>query len=170
MCIRDSDDSANDFSNLNDTKVSNIFSETMINTIINPIKSYYDPYEQILTDSDVEHGVQNMFSLESIGIPSNDKHITSYDQDMVKQFIDNIIFKDGKYHVSLPWHQDKITQVPSNYHISLRVMDRVIQSLKAKNLLNEYNAVFQQQLQDNILEKIEVNPNQIHNLSLIHIS
>ena len=41
---------------------------SIVNTILCPDNSYFDPLESILPDSDIERGVQKMFSLESIGV------------------------------------------------------------------------------------------------------
>lgn len=137
--------------------------ETIVNTVISPVKSYFNPLESILTDSDVENGLEYLFSLESMGVASNDDTLNDYDSEMVEKFKKGIIFKHGKYMVQLPWIREKIDLVPSNYYIANKVLHRVVSFLKNKGLLEEYDAIFQKQLADGIIEQIEVPLNKIEN-------
>ncbi|RXG58036.1 hypothetical protein Avbf_09739 [Armadillidium vulgare] len=57
--------------------------ETVVNLILNPNKSYFHPFENILMDSEVENGLEYLFSMESVGIPSNNNDdICNYDAEM----------------------------------------------------------------------------------------
>ena len=136
--------------------------ETIINSIISPLKTYFNPIEKILTDTDIDNGLENLFSFESMGISSSDQDMTDYDVDMVKKFKDNIEFKNGKYYVKLPWIEDKINLVPSNFKVALAVLNKVTTYLKNNNLMKAYDDVFQKQLNEDILEQISVKPHQIN--------
>ncbi|RXG73070.1 hypothetical protein Avbf_07716 [Armadillidium vulgare] len=62
--------------------------ETVVNLILNPNKSYFHPFENILMDSEVENGLEYLFSMESVGIPSNNNDdISNYDAEMVSIFL-----------------------------------------------------------------------------------
>ena len=43
-------------------------SKTLINLVMDTLKSYFNPLEHILDDSEIENGLENLFSLESMGI------------------------------------------------------------------------------------------------------
>ena len=49
--------------------------KTLVNAVMDPLKSYFNPLENILSDSDVDNGLENLFSLESIGIKTDDKEL-----------------------------------------------------------------------------------------------
>ena len=136
--------------------------KTMINLVMDPIKSYFNPLENILTDSDVDNGLENLFSLESMGIRTDDKELVSIDKEHVDHFKEEIIFQDGHYHVSLPWYEEKIKHVPSNHSVALKVLDRTINYLNNKGLKDRYEAVLDQQLADGIIEEISVKPSEYH--------
>lgn len=74
--------SITDTSNSNSN--SSLVNDTVINAIINPFKYYFNPIEQILTHSKIDHGLENLFPLKSIGNSSQDDTITSFDQDMIR--------------------------------------------------------------------------------------
>ena len=50
----------------------------------------------------------------------------------------SIVYKEGKYFVKLPWHEHKINQVPSNYQVALKALDRTVKQLEPKQLTSEY--------------------------------
>ncbi|XP_076039460.1 uncharacterized protein LOC143024532 [Oratosquilla oratoria] len=129
--------------------------DTSVNLILNPIKSYFNPLENILSDSDIENGIEYLFSLESIGISKNEIY-SSEDQEQIARFNEAIQFKDGHYQVKLPWHSEKIELVPSNFQVARKVLGRVSKNLKKSNLYEKYEEVFDQQLQDGIIEQIEI--------------
>lgn len=53
-----------------------------------------------------------------------------------------IEFKDNSYYVQLPWHENKIDLVSSNYQIALRVLDRTPRSLERREMDKAYNEGF----------------------------
>ena len=125
---------------------------------MDPLKSYFNPLEHILDDSEIENGLENLFSLESMRIKWDEKEMVSFDKYQVDKFRDGIAFKDGHYSVELPWYLDEIKQVPSNHFVALKVLDRTTDQLEKKGLVNEYQEVFEKQLADRIIEEIKVSP------------
>ena len=48
--------------------------ERVINTIIQPYSSYFDPLSQAHSEASVDLGPENIYPLESMGIPENKSH------------------------------------------------------------------------------------------------
>ena len=132
---------------------------------MNPSSSYFDPLKYTHSDSDLDLGLERLYSLESLGL--KDTELGSVDQEKIAQFSNSIIFKDGKYMVDLPWYEDVLEQVPSNHHVALATLRRVVKGLQAKGLVETYGDVFRQQLRDGIIERIEVHPSQYSNYIFI---
>ena len=145
----------------------NLRTKTMINLIMDPLKSYFNPLEHILTDSEVDNGLEHLFSLESLGIKNSDKELVSFDHQQIEKFKEGISFQDGFYNVELPWYPDKITLVPSNHYVALKVLDKTIDHLNKKGLVSKYEGVFDKQLEDGIIEEIQVNPSEYNNYTFI---
>ncbi|XP_068213417.1 uncharacterized protein [Palaemon carinicauda] len=59
--------------------------------------------------------------------------------------------------------QKKIKSVPSNHKVASKVLDRTVKHSKLKGLTDKYQAVFDQQLADGIIEEIDVRPNEYQN-------
>ena len=57
--------------------IKNSSVETQINFVTNPKNTYFDPFSNVFTDSNVEHGVENLFNLESIGIKEDSNFSSS---------------------------------------------------------------------------------------------
>lgn len=98
-----------------------------------------------------------MFSVELLEIPDQEK-ILNYDQDQIQWLQRSITFKNGRYHVQLSWHFDKLAQVPSNHAIALRILGCVVRGLEKKGLYQEYLDVFLQQGKEGLIEEIFVPP------------
>lgn len=64
----------------------------------------------------------------------------------------NITFKDRHYIVRLPWHEDKLKQVKSNHHVTMKILDRVVRNLEKKNLYEEYIKVIEDQEREGIIK------------------
>ena len=124
--------------------------QNMVNFVLNPRPSYFDPLGHMSPDSSVEGGLENLFSLESIGI--RDESNCKYDSMMIRRFEEGIQFRDDAYHVELPWHA-KVKDVPSNFDVAAAVAIRVHNKLSEKGLANAYEDVFKQQLADGIIER-----------------
>ena len=81
----------------------------------------FNPLEPIMDESSVEHGLENRFRLESIGLKS-DQELSTVDDAILEEFKQSIQFIDNKYRVNLPWYPDRVACVPSNSHIALSVL------------------------------------------------
>ena len=135
------------------------FNETHINFVLNPIQTYTDTLECIFEESNVERRVDKFFDLETIGIKNSDSaDMSNYDLQQIKSFSDSIHFNKGHYEVALPWKKELLPQVKSNHDVSLAILNRVTASLEKQNMLDSYLDVFKQQLEDNIIEEIFVQP------------
>ena len=131
---------------------------SIVNFILNPIKTNFDPLGGVMSDSQVEHNLDKMFNIESLGITEES---SSYDEFHINKFNENVSFTEGKYHVKLPWN-DNINDVKSNYGICKSVVNKVVSKLKNDDLYDDYNKVFEQQLADGIIEPVDlstINPN-----------
>ena len=137
--------------------------DTLVNLILDPIKSYFNPMENLLDDSAVDNGIENLFSLDNLGIKNLDSELADFDKYQISEFEKKITFKDNAYHIALPWYQDKIKQVPSNHKMALRILDKVYDDLKNKNLLKEYDDALNEQLKDNVIEELNVSPVEYEN-------
>ena len=127
--------------------------ETSVNFVLEPAKSYFDPIDSVISDSMVEGKLENMFDVESLGILES---TSSYDEQKIKEFNDGISFESGSYHVELPWHE-KVSEVKSNFEVSKSILNKVVEKLNSNDLYDKYDAVLQQQLNDEILEPIDLN-------------
>lgn len=127
--------------------------QTVVNHVMEPQPSYFDPLSAVLPDSDVERGLERMFSMESIGLESGlntDAKTLAYEK-----FVKGVSFLDGHYQVELPWNDD-ISFVPSNREICLKVLRRNWNLLQSKGLLKAYQNVFDQQEKEGIIERIPI--------------
>ena len=136
---------------------------TQINFVLDPIQSYSDPLADIFTESQVERNIDKMFSCESLGLPDNGDTVSDYDSQKIAEFERSISFREGAYHVKLPWHEDKLAEVPSNEHVALAVLDRVVHKLEKDHMLSQYREVFEQQESEGIIERIAVDPKDFKN-------
>ena len=133
-------------------------SSSMVNFVLNPKESYPDPLAEVFNESLVERNIDNMFSCESLGIADDNSSFSNYDDSKMKEFAESIEFKDNSYHVKLPWHEDKISSVPSNHDVALSVLNRVVTKLGSQGLWHDYENVFKQQEEEGIIERFDVNP------------
>ncbi|XP_064104051.1 uncharacterized protein LOC135213882 [Macrobrachium nipponense] len=143
-------------------KTLNVKTKSVVNLVMDPLKSYFNPLEHILEDSEVDNGLEHLFSLESLGIKKCEKELVSFDKEQIDRFREGISFDNGFYHVELPWYTDKIDSVPSNHFVSLKVLDRTVEYLGKKGLIDKYQEVFDKQLEDSIIEEIKVSPSDYH--------
>ena len=111
-------------------------------------------------------GLENIYSLESLGI-NEDADKGSIDEVFLQKFYETIEFKEGKYHVELPWHENILEEVPSNYHIALATMRSVHKRLERQGLSSVYGDVFKQYQREGIIEAIQVTPENFKNFKFI---
>ena len=140
------------------TRYDNDIPTTVVNFVLQPRKSYFSPLETLFPESAVEQGLENMFNLNYVGCGDSQEQHSQTDVMLVKEFEEGIQFKDNRYHVNLPWKKDVVDNVPSNHKVALSVLNRVVNKLEQNNLLDAYLKVFHTQLEDGIIERINVNP------------
>ena len=80
---------------------------------------------------------------------------------MIDKLKQGISVQDGRYHVELPWKDEVISKVPSNHKVALSVFE-LVKDLDKRELLSSYQAVFSQQLADDVIEEIDVHPDDYH--------
>lgn len=127
----------------------------VVNAILNPIKSYFNPLNLGNKEPDLDLGLEYIYSLESIGITESNG---SLDEVMIKNFNKLIEIRNNRYFIELPWYKEILDKVPSNHRIALATLNRVCNYLQNKDLYSKYDEVFQNQLEDEILEQIIVDP------------
>ena len=130
--------------------------EKVIDSVLAPNKIHFSPLQAVLEDSAVEYGIESMFSLESIGCTEG--IASQLDSELINEFSKGIKFVNGKYEISLIWHKHLLDSVPSNHKAALAILDKVIKSLQRNGLLQAYQEIFMQQLKDDIIERIHVDP------------
>ena len=122
-----------------------------VNFVLNPNPSYFSPIEKVFPESNVEQGLEFLYSLESLGI---EKDVSTYDQQQVEKFKKSIEFYDGHYQVELPWKEDIIDKVPSNYHLAKVIAKKVSEKNCKQGISDQYCKVFEEQEQLGIIEPI----------------
>ena len=94
----------------------------------------------------LDREVRKLWELETLGIRERD--------EVYEEFQDSITFNGTRYSVKLPWKAGH-PELPDNYKLSLSRLNSQIRKLrKEDNLLQEYDAVIQDQLQRGIIEKV----------------
>ena len=135
---------------------------TLVNACLDPKTTYEDGLGPIFDESSVERRIDRMVSCDSLGIHDiSDQGVSDYDKGKIAQFEASIEIKDQVY-VELVW-EDNITEVPSNHSVALSVLDRVTQKLEKRGLLEVYNNVFFEQLEENIIEEFDCKPKDFGN-------
>lgn len=128
---------------------------TRVYFVLDSKSEYVDPWNGF-EESSVDRTVYKLYSLETMGIVENE--FSDYDKKKIEAFRSSISFVDNCYHISLPWNEEKLSNAPSNYQVSLSVLDRVSQKLSKKDLYHDYCQVFLEQEKEGIIERINVDP------------
>ena len=97
--------------------------------------------------SGTEELLHRLWDLDSIGIR---------DKETVRdKFLENISFANGQYCVALPL-KDKRDPLPDSYELSLVRLNSLVRRLrKEPSFLKEYNQVFEDQLHEKIIERVD---------------
>ena len=69
--------------------------------------------EEVFNASQMNTKLQNMFAINAAAAYGSE-------------------FKDSSYYVDLPWIENRVNRVPSNFHELLKVLDRTMTSLRKK--------------------------------------
>ena len=92
------------------------------------------------------------WNLESLGI--TESPLTCDDDLALDHFNKTVKFEEGRYMVTWPWKEEN-PNLPSNYYLALGRLKSILQKLhKHPQLLQQYDAIIQEQLQRGIIEKI----------------
>ena len=95
----------------------------------------------------MDNVLKNFWELESLGILPAEPSV--YDN-----FKQSIKFDDGRYEVCLPWRSEE-TRPPSNFQLAKRRLQGLLKGLRHHpEVLQEYNAIIQEQLMLGIVEKV----------------
>ena len=133
--------------------------EERVNFVLKPPKTYPDAFSECFNESSVEHNQEKMFDVDSFGSINENQLACDYDKSQIKKKFElSIYFEDNAYYLDLPWYEDKIKIIPSNYQVALKVLDKTVKYLQSKKLYKEYNNAFYQQERAGIIERIEVSP------------
>ena len=90
--------------------------------------------------------VSKLWDLESLGI--------SQTEEVYEEFVDSISFNGSRYLVKLPWKEGHPV-LPDNYKLSSSRLNSQLRKLrKEPEVLKEFDAVIQEQLQKGIIEKV----------------
>ena len=102
-----------------------------------------------------------------MGIKTNNQELISFDNQQISKFKEGIQLIDGHYYVKLLWYSDRIKNVPSNHFIALKVLDQTVELFNKKGLIKKYEEIFDNQLEDGIIEEIKVHPSNYNNYTSI---
>ena len=101
----------------------------------------------------VTHGLENLWRLETIGI--KDPMVVETDEEALRKFNETIQFKDGRYQVAWPWKNEDVC-LPENFNLAMGRLRSLIYRLKSDaTLVEKYNHIIQQQLQDGVIEVVD---------------
>ncbi|XP_052778713.1 uncharacterized protein LOC128216176 [Mya arenaria] len=97
--------------------------------------------------------LEDFWQLESIGI--KDLSFNTEDDTVMNHFKDNLIFQDNRYSVKWPW-KDENPDIPDNRPLAVGRLKSLVSKFQSKpDILNKYNDVIVDQLDKNIIEKVE---------------
>ena len=85
----------------------------------------------------------------------SDDELSPADTNVMDEFKREVEFQDGKYFVKIPFYST-VEDVPDNFEQAKVMVDRVHRSLTHKNLAQKYTDVFNQQLEDGIIEEVDL--------------
>ena len=99
---------------------------------------------------------RSLISLESIGI---DSKTSQYDDDIIKKFKQDITIENGRYNIVLPWDKETLSKVPSHFVLAKILAKKAMERAKRDGILESYENVFEEQLNNGIIEPISVDEN-----------
>ena len=105
----------------------------------------------VVPDDNLNKAVEKLWDLETLGI--KDTEISVYDN-----FLDKIVFKDGRYEVCLPFRED-CSFIEDNFTLSKRRLLKLKATLnKDEKLLKKYDEILKEQLTAGVVEKVKTEP------------
>ena len=107
------------------------------------------------SSSELERQLSAFWDLESLGI-------LDQESSLYEQFKRNIVFKDGRYEVPLPW-RSSFADISLNYQLCLRRLRSLLRRLQREpRLLRDYDDIIQGQLRNGIIKHV-VDPEAVSN-------
>ena len=79
--------------------------------------------------------------LDCDALVDEEEGLNNYDIKKIEQFKQGIEIRNNQVYVDLVWH-DNLSQVPSNYQVALKALERVSNKLQTQGLLLQYNQGF----------------------------
>ena len=134
---------------------------TVVNCAFSAENEYLDPIQTSSFDDHLDENLTKMYSTESLGIVENDP--SDYDKTEIEKFRENIVLENGRYYIKLPWDEEKISKVPSNFGISKSVLTRTVSDLISKGLFDAYDQVFTDQIKEGIIEELDLKKISVYN-------
>jgi hypothetical protein len=119
-----------------------------VNLVLEPRACTVDPISVIYTG----HVKGNIDRIYELVYRVSEKSTSDFDREKVNKFDSGIYVKNGRCPVNLVWN-DNIKEVHNNYHIAKAVLGKVVDRLTS-GVYESYDAVFQQQLEEGILERV----------------
>ena len=130
--------------------------EQVVNNCVEPKSFYIDGLAPLFDESSIERNIERMVNCDSLASSSESPDLSTYDLEKIKQFESSIEIKDSIY-VELVW-KENISEVPSNFEVALKVLERVYSKLDRTGNLDKYNKVFFDQLNSGIIEEFVCAP------------
>ena len=97
--------------------------------------------------------LKDFWNFETIGIV--DPKENTQDEIASENFKQTLAFKDNRYQVTWPW-KDEIHEIPENRPLALGRLKSLTTKLKSRpDMMKRYNNVIQEQLEKNIIEKVD---------------
>ncbi len=100
--------------------------------------------------------ISDLWTLDSLGItdPSERKTVIELQEAAKQHFLDTVkIENDDRFLVSLPWIEGHLP-LPDNFEFSKKRLHKVVKNLKAEGLFESYGRVFEEWLEENIIEEV----------------
>jgi len=89
--------------------------------------------------------LKSFWELESLGIKSVEPSVHEV-------FKESVVFRDGRYEVTLPWRDNQI-RPPSNFQLAKKQLLGLLKKLRHHpEVLQEYHTIIQEQLRLGIIE------------------
>ena len=134
-------------------------SDHIVNLCLEPTSFHEDGLAPFFDSSQIERNIERMVNCDSLATESQE--FSSYDLEKIQQFESSIEITDSIY-VELVW-KENFNEVPSNFDVALKVMERVYAKLERTGNLSKYNQVFFDQLSNDIIEEFECAPKDFQN-------
>ncbi|XP_049523124.1 uncharacterized protein LOC119452753 [Dermacentor silvarum] len=105
------------------------------------------------TETDVSETLQHFWELDSIGISDPSTH-DEHGNEVVRQFTENIAFKNGRYEVALPWKSVN-TYLADNRSVAVRRLHGLLRRFGSnEELLQQYDKAVRQYELDDHAERV----------------